>query len=70
MKRTATLIVLTCASVALGGCSALDAIGDKIDKDCEEGAALTTTQSYLDTFNDGLAAKGRKFRIDGITCLE
>ena len=69
MKRTATLIALACASVALGGCSALDKVGDKIDSACE-GGTLTVTQSYVDNFNDYLANKGRKFRIDGITCLE
>ena len=67
MKRE--LAFLICAGLALGGCSALDKVGDKIDTACTSGT-LTVTQSYVDNFNDYLANKGRKFRVDGITCLE
>jgi len=69
MKPWNTFVFLACLSLALGACSTLDAVGDKIDAACETGT-LTTTQSYVDNFNERLAAKGRKFRIDGITCLE
>ena len=68
MKRWKPLLILTCASLALGACSALDKIGDKIDAACESGT-LTATQGYVDQFNDYLSNKGRKYRIDGITCL-
>jgi len=69
MKPWNTFVFLACLSLALGGCSALDSLGDKIDTACATGT-LTTTQSYVDNFNAHLASKGRKFRIDGITCLE
>lgn len=62
-------LFLACASLALGACSALDKVGDKIDAACELGTG-DLTQSYIDPYNDYLAGKGRKFRIDGITCLE
>jgi len=68
MKPWNTFIFLACLSL-LQGCSTLDSIGDKIDAACAAGT-LTTTQSYVDNFNAHLANKGRKFRIDGITCLE
>lgn len=66
MKR---ILILAALSVTLGACSTLDKIGDKIDASCEAGT-LTVTQSYVDNFNAHLASKGRKFRIDGITCLQ
>lgn len=69
MKLRKPFVFLACLSLALGACSTLDAVGDKIDAACETGT-LTVTQSYVDNFNDHLANKGRKFRIDGITCLE
>lgn len=69
MKRELAFIILACACLALGACSALDKVGDKIDDSCEAGT-LTVTQGYIDQFNDHLANKGRKFRVDGITCLE
>ena len=61
-------LLLMCASVALGACSATNKAGDKIDSACENGT-LDTTQGYVDQFNDYLANKGRKWRIDGLTCL-
>lgn len=64
MKRTIAIVAL----FLLGGCSALDKVGDTIDEKCEKGVG-TLTQSYIDPYNDYLAGKGRKFRIDGITCI-
>ena len=59
-------LLLMCASLSY--CSVTDKVGDKIDDACEAGT-LDTTQGYVDQFNDYLANKGRKFRVDGLTCL-
>ena len=62
------ILFLACLSVALGACTAIDRVGDRIDDACAAGV-LDTTQGYVDQFNDYLANKGRKFRIDGLTCI-